>query len=192
MRILVVKGANPRASELRQALRELGPEVDVVSCPREAEAKARETRYDAVVLDLMVVVGSAPGAALEGGTLTTPDEVQGLLARLAPLVGREAPAAAVLRAHDLEIDTGARRATRSGHPIHLTDREFDILQLLARNKGKLVTHRAIRTAVWGDEAMHHTIIGTYIARVREKVDRGHAEELILTRWGRGYMMRGDG
>jgi DNA-binding response OmpR family regulator len=98
----------------------------------------------------------------------------------------------VLRSHDLEINTAGRTVQRAGNHIHLTGREFDLLELLARNKGKLVTHRSIRSNVWGDEEVHPSIVGTYVGRVRDKVDRGHPTELILTRWGRGYMMRGDG
>lgn len=204
MRILVVKGSNPLSRELRRGLQEPNFEIDLVSCPREAEAMARGAHYDAIILDLMIVVaargdGEAPGP--DEGTLTRPAEVENLLARLTPLVTRmpapprQAPGAeeTVLRAHDLEINTAARTVKRAGVLIDLTNREFDVLELLARNKGKLVTHRAIRSSVWGDEEeMHPSILGTYIRRVREKVDKGHPIELILTRWGRGYMMRGDG
>src|SRR5262249_2609246 len=119
--------------------------------------------------------------------------------RLMPLVSRTPatprPAAAgtVWRVHDLEINTAARSVKRAGVLLDLTTREFDVLELLARNKGQLVTHRSIRSAVWGDEEeMHPSILGTYIRRVREKVDKGHPVELVLTNWGHGYMMRGDG
>src|SRR5262249_43590512 len=106
---------------------------------------------------------------------------------------RQPPEHAVLRSHDLEINTAGRTVRRAGNPIHLTGREFDVLELLARNKGKLVTHRAIRSTVWGEDGgMHPSIVGTYVGRVRDKVDKGHPIELILTRWGRGYMLRGDG
>jgi DNA-binding response OmpR family regulator len=133
--------------------------------------------------------------------LTKPAEVENLLSRLMPLVSRMpaaprpalAPEGTALRVHDLEINTAARSVKRAGVLLDLTNREFDVLELLARNKGQLVTHRTIRSTVWGDEEeMHPSILGTYIRRVREKVDKGHPMELILTRWGRGYMMRGDG
>jgi DNA-binding response OmpR family regulator len=198
MRILVVKGANPLTRELRKALLEPGLELDLVSSPTEAEARARSTNYDAVVLDLMVVLSAREGskATLEEGVLTKPADVEALLAKLMPLVKRTPAvppqAVAVLRAHDLEINTAGRTVQRAGNPIHLTGREFEVLELLARHKGKLVSHSAIRASVWGGESMHQSIIGTYIGRVRDKVDKGHPVELIITRWGRGYMLRGDG
>ena len=202
MRILLVNGTNPLSRELRRGLHEPNFEFDVVSCPQEAETMASGTRYDAIILDLMIVL-TAPGEGeappQDEGTLTRPAEVENLLSRLMPLVSRmpatPRPAAdgTVLRVQDLEINTAARSVKRAGVLLDLTSREFDVLELLAHNKGQLVTHRTIRSAVWGDEEeMHPSILGTYIRRVREKVDKGHPIELILTSWGRGYMMRGDG
>jgi DNA-binding response OmpR family regulator len=202
MRILVVKGTDPLSPELRKGLQKPTFEMDIVSCPQEAETMARGTRYDAIILDLMIVLAArAEGEAppQDEGTLTRPADVENLVSRLMPLVLRTPatprPAAdgMVLRVHDLEINTAARSVKRAGVLLDLTNREFDVLELLARNKGQLVTHRAIRSTVWGDEQeMHSSIVGIYIRRVREKVDRGHPIELVLTRWGDGYMMRGDG
>src|SRR5262245_2531781 len=117
MRILVVKGANPLTRELRKALMGPGLELDIVSSPSEAEAKARSLEYDAVVLDLMVVLSAREEskATLEEGALTSPTEVEALLAKLLPLVRRTsalAPQApkGVLRSHDLELDTAGRSA----------------------------------------------------------------------------------
>jgi len=98
----------------------------------------------------------------------------------------------VLRIHDLEIDTSARVVKRAGQVIHLTPREFALLQFLAFHRGKVVT----RTMIWEhlyDEYDENTsnVVDVYIRYLRTKVDNAFDKKLILTRWGEGYMLRGE-
>jgi DNA-binding response OmpR family regulator len=125
--------------------------------------------------------------------LTKPFQLEELLARLRALVRRSHQVKdPVLRVHDLEIDTSARTVKRAGQMIHLTPREFALLQFLAFHRGKVVT----RTMIWEhlyDEYDENTsnVVDVYIRYLRTKIDKGFDKPLIMTRWGEGYMLRGD-
>jgi DNA-binding response OmpR family regulator len=125
--------------------------------------------------------------------LTKPFQLEELLARLRALIRRSHQIKdPLLRIRDLEIDTSARSVKRGGQSIHLTPREFALLQFLAYHRGKVVT----RSMIWEhlyDEYDENTsnVVDVYIRYLRTKVDKGFATPLILTRWGEGYMLRGD-
>jgi len=91
-------------------------------------------------------------------------------------------------AGELEIDLAARAVRRGGQPVHLTPIEFDLLRVLARNRGRLMTHRALLTDVWGPEyAEDAQTLRTHIARLRAKVEsEGESPRLIVTDPGVGY------
>ena len=125
--------------------------------------------------------------------LTKPFELEELLARLRALVRRghqiKDP---VVRVHDLEIDTASRTVKRGGQSVHLTPREYALLEFLAFHRGKVVT----RSMIWEhlyDEHDESTsnVVDVYIRYLRNKIDRDFEQPLILTRWGEGYMLRGD-
>lgn len=125
--------------------------------------------------------------------LTKPFQLEELLARLRALVRRghhvKNP---VLQVNDLEIDTAARAVRRGGQAIHLTPREYALLEFLAFHRGKVVT----RSMIWEhlyDEQDENTsnVVDVYIRYLRNKIDKGFDPPLILTRWGEGYMMRGE-
>jgi DNA-binding response OmpR family regulator len=125
--------------------------------------------------------------------LTKPFELEELVARLRALIRREHQVKdPVLRVHDLEIDTSSRTVRRAGQPIQLTPREYSLLEFLAFHRGKVAT----RTMIWEhlyDEQDESTsnVVDVYIRYLRNKVDKGFDPPLILTRWGEGYMLRGD-
>ena len=125
--------------------------------------------------------------------LTKPFQLEELLARLRALIRRSHQVKdPVLRVHDLEIDTSARTVKRAGHFVHLTPREFALLEFLAFHRGKVVT----RTMIWEhlyDEHDENTsnVVDVYIRYLRTKIDKGSEKPLILTRWGEGYMLRNE-
>src|SRR3989440_10242688 len=125
--------------------------------------------------------------------LTKPFELEELLARLRALIRRGHQVKdPVLRIHDLEIDTSTRTAKRGGQAIHLTPREYALLQFLAFHRGKVVS----RSMIWEhlyDEHDENTsnVVDVYIRYLRTKIDKGFDPPLILTRWGEGYMLRGE-
>jgi DNA-binding response OmpR family regulator len=125
--------------------------------------------------------------------LTKPFQLEELLARLRALVRRQHQVKdPVLRIHDLEIDTASRTVKRGGQQIHLTPREYALLQFLAFHRGKVVS----RSMIWEhlyDENDENTsnVVDVYIRYLRNKIDKGFDPPLILTRWGEGYLLRGD-
>ena len=125
--------------------------------------------------------------------LTKPFELEELLARLRALLRRGHQVKdPVLRVHDLEIDTATRTVKRAGQPIHLTPREYALLQFLAFHRGRVVS----RTMIWEhlyDEHDENTsnVVDVYIRYLRTKIDKGYEPPLILTRWGEGYMLRAE-
>lgn len=125
--------------------------------------------------------------------LTKPFELDELMARLRALVRRKHSVKdPVLKAFDLEIDTSARKVKRGGKTIYLTPREYGLLEFLAYHRGKVVT----RSMIWEhlyDEHDESTsnVVDVYIRYLRNKIDKGFEPAIILTRWGEGYMLRGD-
>ncbi len=95
-----------------------------------------------------------------------------------------------LRVGDLEVDSVRRRATRAGAEIKLTPKEFELLSFLARNAGRVVTHRQILAAVWGAAHTEDTqYLRVYIGQLRQKVEaRPDDPQVILTEPGIGYRM----
>ena len=89
---------------------------------------------------------------------------------------------------ELEIDLAARAVSRGGTAVHLTPIEFDLLRVLVRNQGRLMTHRALLGAVWGPEYADDTqTLRTHIARLRAKIEPvGDAPRYIVTDPGIGY------
>lgn len=125
--------------------------------------------------------------------LTKPFELEELLARVRALVRRvhdvKSP---VIRVFDLEIDTSARTVKRSGQAIHLTPREYALLQFLAFHRGKVVTRPMIWEHLYDEEDENTSnVVDVYIRYLRNKIDKGFEPSLILTRWGEGYVLRAE-
>jgi len=132
-------------------------------------------------------------AALDAGAddyVTKPFNTDELLARLRVALRHAVrqEGAAVVQAKNLVIDLATRRVTASGREIKLSKIEYDLLRLLARHAGKVLTHRQILREVWGpghEENTHY--LRVYIAHLREKIERDpESPELILTELGVGY------
>jgi two-component system copper resistance phosphate regulon response regulator CusR len=93
-----------------------------------------------------------------------------------------------IRIHDLEIDTGARRVTRAGQEITLTQREYRLLEALAAREGQTLSREMIQQVVWQDDESYSNTVDVHIWALRKKIDAGHEVKLIRTVHGRGYMM----
>jgi two-component system, OmpR family, KDP operon response regulator KdpE len=150
--------------------------------------------------ELPIVVLSAVGdeaekvRALNAGAddyVTKPFGPSELIARLNAALRRAAPrddAAPVLAADGLELDLMAHEVRRDGQPVHLTPIEFDLLRMLMRNRGRLMTHRALLTEVWGPAYASDTqTLRVHVANLRRKIepDPG-APRYITTDPGVGY------
>jgi two-component system OmpR family response regulator len=91
---------------------------------------------------------------------------------------------------DLEMNLPRRTVTRAGQRIELQPREFQLLEFLMRHVGRVVTRTMLLEAVWDFHFDPRTnIVETHISRLRSKIDRGHAHELIHTLRGAGYCLR---
>jgi len=95
----------------------------------------------------------------------------------------------VIRIDDLEIDTEARRVSRSGREIPLTSREYTLLEALARNEGRVLSREHVLERVWNDDESYSNTIAVRIRQLRQKVDDGHTVRLIHTVYGQGYVLR---
>jgi two-component system, OmpR family, response regulator len=115
-----------------------------------------------------------------------------LLARLEAL-GRRSDTIAketILRVGDLAIDLVSRTASRGGKDIFLLPREFQLLEYLVRNEGRIVSRAMLLQHVWDLHFDPSTnIIDVYVGRVRRKVDGQQAYPLIHTLRGVGYCLR---
>ncbi|HEY3792337.1 MAG TPA: response regulator transcription factor [Bradyrhizobium sp.] len=118
-----------------------------------------------------------------------------LLARLEAL-GRRSDTVAketILRVGDLAIDLISRTASRHGKDIELLPREFQLLEYLVRNEGRVVSRTMLLQHVWDLHFDPSTnIIDVYVGRVRRKVDDQQAYPLIHTVRGVGYCLRAPG
>lgn len=95
----------------------------------------------------------------------------------------------VLRVGDLEMDLIARTVTRAGDSIELQPREFRLLEVLMRNKGRVLTRTMLLERVWSFHFEPRTsVVETHISRLRTKIDRPYGSELIHTVRGSGYTM----
>jgi len=125
--------------------------------------------------------------------LVKPFAFSELVARVATLGRRPRTTAAEtkLRVLDLELDLLSRTVRRSGELIDLQPREFRPLEYLMRHAGQVVTRTMLLEHVWDIHFDPRTnVVETHISRLRTKVDKGFAAELIHTVRGAGYCVRG--
>jgi len=93
----------------------------------------------------------------------------------------------VVTAPGLELDIAKHTVTVNGEEVHLTPTEFDLLRELARNRGRLLTHRELLTAVWGNGYADDTqVLRAHMANLRRKIETGEGHGLIRTESGIGY------
>jgi two-component system OmpR family response regulator len=96
----------------------------------------------------------------------------------------------VLRVGDLELDLLARTAKRSSKRIELLPREFQVLEYLVRNEGRVVPRAMLLQRVWDIHFDTTTnIIDVYVGRIRRKIDSGQPYQLIHTVRGVGFCLR---
>jgi two-component system, OmpR family, copper resistance phosphate regulon response regulator CusR len=122
--------------------------------------------------------------------LVKPFAFSELLARIRSLLRRVAPRPQqTLRMADLEIDVLRHRATRAGHRLDLTTKEFLLLSLLARRAGEVLSRTLIAEAVWDMNFDSDTnVVDVNVRRLRSKVDDPFPFKLIHTVRGAGYVL----
>jgi two-component system KDP operon response regulator KdpE len=222
VRVLVVDDEPQILRALETNLRAAGYEVLTAETAEQALSATALQRPDAVILDLVlpdgrgtdvcrelrswssipVLVLSVVGdeaekvAALDAGAddyVTKPFAIEELLARLRTALRRSVPSGEPrIRVGSLELDLEQRSVSLDGRPVPLTPNEFRLLSLLARNEGKLLTHRAILREVWGpaygDESHY---LHVYVSQLRRKIEADPTRpKYLLTVPGAGYRLVG--
>jgi two-component system, OmpR family, response regulator len=123
--------------------------------------------------------------------LVKPFAFSELVARLNAL-GRRPPTVAdnaVLKVGDLEMNLITRKVARAGTRIDLQPREFRLLEVLMRNRGRVMTRTMLLERVWDFHFDPKTsVVETHISRLRTKVDKPFSTELIHTERGMGYVL----
>lgn len=216
-RILVIDDEPQITRALRAALTAQGFDVRTANDPAEGLEVFREWPPDLVITDLMMpgisgvevcraVRSNGPTPvlvlsvrdherskveALDAGAddyVTKPFSVQELMARVRAHL-RRAPerTTAPIQAGDFMVDTTAHVITVQGKPVHLTPKEFDLLAHLARHAGKVMTHRALLTAVWGGQSAHQPeYLRVFVGQLRKKLEVETGRQYIQTEPWVGY------
>ncbi len=216
-RILIIDDEPQITRVLRAALAAQGYDVRIANDPDEGLRIFRDWAPDLVVTDLMmpgisgvevcrairsrsetpIVVLSvreherSKVEALDAGAddyITKPFGIQELLARVRAHL-RRAPerTSTAIEAGDFVVDPEAHSITVQGKPVHLTPKEFDLLVHLARHAGKVMTHRALLTAVWGAQSAHQPeYLRVFVGQLRKKLEGETGRQYIQTEPWVGY------
>ena len=219
-RILVVDDEPQILRALGTTLRGAGYDVQTAATAEAALAAAAARPPEAVILDLVlpdksgtdvtrelrtwtdapVVVLSAVGderekvAALDAGAddyVTKPFSVDELLARVRAVLRRSGPTLEPeITVGELSVDIPNRTVTRNGTRIKLSPHEFDLLRVLAQNRGKLLTHRMLLREVWGPSyQVEAHYIHVYVSNLRRKIEPDPSRpRYVLTEPGAGYRL----
>jgi DNA-binding response OmpR family regulator len=218
--VLIVDDDAVLRRSLARALRLAGFRIDVAEGGRDALARIAAGRPDVVVLDVSMpdLSGTEVCRRLRAGGNEVPvvmlsaldeadDRISGLQAgaddylvkpfvtaelelRLRALLRRRPPATGVLRVGDLVVDADTRTARRAGIELELTRREFDLLEVLARNAGVVLTRDRLLELVWGyDFDVGTNAVDTFVSYLRRKLESGGATRLIHTVRGVGFLLR---
>jgi two-component system, OmpR family, KDP operon response regulator KdpE len=216
-RVLVIDDEPQITRVLRAALSAQGFDVRTANDPEEALRLFGEWPPDLVVTDLVmpgmsgvevcrairknsatpVLVLSvrdqerAKVEALDAGAddyVTKPFSIQELLARVRAHL-RRAPerTTAAIEVGDFVVDQESHSVEVVGKPIHLTPKEFDLLVHLARHSGRVITHRALLTAVWGAQSAHQPeYLRVFVGQLRKKLEGETGKQYIQTEPWVGY------
>jgi two-component system, OmpR family, KDP operon response regulator KdpE len=219
-RILFVDDEPQFLRALQTNLRGAGYDVATATTAQEALAAAGLRPPEAIILDLLlpdgrgidvcrelrgwtqapIILVSAVGeeaekvAALDAGAddyVTKPFAISELLARLRAVLRRVEPAGSpVLEIGDLVVDLEKHSVAMAGQLVHLTPHEFELLRLLAKNEGKLLTHTTILREVWGPAYQRESsYIHVYVSQLRRKLEPDPSRpRYILTEAGVGYRL----
>ena len=147
---------------------------------------------------LMLTARDAVGDRIKGldlgvdDYLPKPFDFGELLARIRALLRRDkVHKTRRIQVADLTIDTAQRQVTRAGQEIGLSQREYELLEALAANEGRVLTRQTILERIWMDDDSFSNTVDVYIRALRRKIDDPCPLKLIHTVRGSGYTLRAD-
>jgi two-component system response regulator MprA len=219
-RVLVVEDDESIADVLRRSLRAEGHEVMSAGDGVEALSLSERFVPDLVVLDLglprldgievcrrLRAESDVPILILTARTdtdqrvegldsgaddyLPKPFERTELLARIRALMRRRPPrGSASIVVGDLQLNPDTREVKRGGRQIELTNREFELLEYLARNQKLIVSRERLLEDVWGYDPFEQTnTIDVFISNLRRKLEQSGEPRILHTKRGAGYVLK---
>ena len=222
-RILIIDDEPQITRVLRASFAAQGYDVRIANDPEEGLRTFQDWQPDLVITDLMmpgmsgvelcrtlrthadtpILVLSvrdqerAKVEVLDAGAddyVTKPFGMHEVMARVRAHL-RRAPVrgSGTVESGDFVIDPTAHSITVVGAAIHLTPKEFDLLLHLARNAGKVMTHRALLTAVWGTQSVHQPeYLRVFVGQLRKKLEAETGKQYIQTEPWVGYRFLSEG
>ena len=172
--------------------------LDIMLPDMEGYEVVRRLRASRIETPVLILSGlSQPQAKVKGfgvgadDFIVKPFNQQELIARIQAIVRRakgfSQPSVTV---GELSLDLGSREVTVSGAPVHLTGKEYAILELLTLRKGQVLTKEAFLNHLYGGmDEPEVKIIDVFICKLRKKLAQAGCSDLIGTVWGRGYVLR---
>lgn len=163
---------------------------DMVAALRKQEVETPILMLSALGTTQDIVTGLDVGA---DDYLVKPVQFDILMARVRALTRRQTghlKSETTLTVADLVLNLDERTARRGNHPINLTAKEFQLLEYLMRNQGRVISRVTIAEQVWDMQyAMSSNSIEVYVGLLRKKIDQGGMPKLIHTVIGEGYVLR---
>lgn len=217
-RVLVVEDEPKVAAFVSEALSEFGFRPHSVASGEEGLDELSSNSYDALILDVMLpgmdgfellkrakqggvqvptILLTARDAlddrvtGLDLGAddyLPKPFELAELMARLRAILRRHSSNLKWLTIGDLTLDPVSRTVTRNHKRVDLTAREFSLLELMMRNRGRTMSRNEIMQVVWDDPHAASNVIPVYINYLRAKIEGSGKPRLIHTVRGIGYVL----
>ena len=172
--------------------------LDLMLPDMEGYEVVRRLRAARVETPVLILSGlTRPQAKVKGfgmgadDFITKPFDSQELLARIHAVVRRaKGFSQPTLSVGPLLLNLGSREVSVEGRPVHLTGKEYGILELLTLRKGVVLTKEAFLNHLYGGmDEPEVKIIDVFICKLRKKLATAGADNLIGTVWGRGYVMR---
>ncbi|WP_062345309.1 response regulator transcription factor [Herbidospora yilanensis] len=159
-----------------------------------AELRRRGSEVPILMLSALDEVADRVAGLTAGADdyMVKPFDLIELALRLRALLRRSgaAPVGSGVRAGGLVLDTDGRDAVFNGRPLALTRREFDLLEVLARNHGIVLSREVLLERVWGyDFAVTANAVETFIGYLRRKLEAEGEPRILETVRGVGYVLR---
>ena len=172
--------------------------LDIMLPDMEGYEVVRRMRAARVETPVLILSGlSRPQAKVKGlgvgadDFITKPYDSAELVARVQAIVRRsKGYSQPTLRVGGMVLNLDTREVTANGKPVHLTGKEYAILELLVLRKGMVLTKEAFLNHLYGGmDEPEMKIIDVFICKLRKKLAAAGSDNLIGTVWGRGYMIR---